>query len=311
MDTDGDNVPDTDDNCVETGNPEQLDADEDGLGDACDACVNDADNDIDIDIDGDGLCADVDSCPGVANPEQLDADGDGWGDACPCEEGARGALARALADFDPDLFLVDHFWVGVHHLVPQLKCPSWLIVHTVPRVWFNGPPKMPFERTRYARVIGTEPMEHHRLDDMVSPVVIVNPDECHPPSALRALFDVPEDKRLVLLAHTGLKQGREVGELEADLRLAPDEVLVSMSMHRDKAIFPLAPYLPGADRIIGGGGYNFFWETQWLGLGARTRYQPFHRTPDNQRWRMRHLQGHTMLENGADQLARQMMAGAG
>ena len=38
LDTDGDGVPDSSDNCVSVANPDQADADGDGHGDACDAC---------------------------------------------------------------------------------------------------------------------------------------------------------------------------------------------------------------------------------------------------------------------------------
>ncbi|MCA1684002.1 MAG: thrombospondin type 3 repeat-containing protein [Actinobacteria bacterium] len=70
-DADGDGIPDESDNCPAGANTDQADADGDGLGDACDP-----------DGDGDGLANTVDNCPAEANPGQQDADGDGLGDAC-------------------------------------------------------------------------------------------------------------------------------------------------------------------------------------------------------------------------------------
>ena len=58
LDSDGDGIADTADNCRLTYNPDQADRDRDGVGDACD------------------------NCPLLANANQADADGDGQGDAC-------------------------------------------------------------------------------------------------------------------------------------------------------------------------------------------------------------------------------------
>ncbi len=77
-DADADGVCDANDNCLGLANPEQVDADNDGFGDACDRCPLDPYNDF----DGDGACAQEDNCLFVANAGQEDADGDGYGDAC-------------------------------------------------------------------------------------------------------------------------------------------------------------------------------------------------------------------------------------
>lgn len=73
-DTDEDGVIDVKDNCVNLKNPEQVDIDKNGKGDACE------------DFDGDGILNAKDNCPQHPNQLQLDEDGDGIGDICDKQE---------------------------------------------------------------------------------------------------------------------------------------------------------------------------------------------------------------------------------
>lgn len=70
-DADGDGVSDAMDNCPSVINPDQLDTDDDGAGDACDA-----------DDDGDGIDDGADNCSLVSNADQTDTDIDGMGNVC-------------------------------------------------------------------------------------------------------------------------------------------------------------------------------------------------------------------------------------
>lgn len=74
-DGDGDGYCESDDNCEGVANPDQADADGDGVGDLCE-----------LDSDGDGVVDDDDNCDLVANASQADGDGDGLGDACDADD---------------------------------------------------------------------------------------------------------------------------------------------------------------------------------------------------------------------------------
>ena len=84
-DTDGDGVPDFQDNCPFASNFNQEDNDSDGQGDVCDP-----------DDDNDGVLDGDDNCPSIANPGQEDNDGDGQGDVCDPDADNDGVVNEIL-----------------------------------------------------------------------------------------------------------------------------------------------------------------------------------------------------------------------
>ncbi len=93
VDTDGDGVGDSTDNCPTVPNPDQFDFDGDGRGNPCDNCPfhynpgqedsdQDGTGDACEDQDSDGVPDAFDNCRTVANPDQRDSDFDGVGDLC-------------------------------------------------------------------------------------------------------------------------------------------------------------------------------------------------------------------------------------
>ncbi|NHN27985.1 hypothetical protein FIA58_020085 [Flavobacterium jejuense] len=90
MDTDGDGIVDSIDNCPYTFNPLQEDTEDldgdgipegDGIGDLCDNCKTTI-NPLQEDLDGDGVGDECDNCPKISNFDQTDSDLDGIGDVC-------------------------------------------------------------------------------------------------------------------------------------------------------------------------------------------------------------------------------------
>ncbi|MBD2859469.1 thrombospondin type 3 repeat-containing protein [Spongiibacter sp. KMU-158] len=100
-DSDSDSIRDEVDNCPSHPNTNQADSDSDGLGDACDS-QNDTDS------DGDGIADAVDNCPSVSNPSQTDSDSDDIGDACESLSGDQDSDSDGINDSEDNCLNVQN-----------------------------------------------------------------------------------------------------------------------------------------------------------------------------------------------------------
>ena len=100
QDRDNDTIPDPLDNCPDTPNKDQKNADTDSFGNVCDNCPN-ITNNSQADGDSDTVGDDCDNCPVEANAGQSDLDSDGIGDLC--DPDRDGDTVPNAIDPDPDV----------------------------------------------------------------------------------------------------------------------------------------------------------------------------------------------------------------
>jgi uncharacterized delta-60 repeat protein len=113
-DADNDDVANGGDNCPSDFNPDQLDTDDDGMGNVCD-----------IDDDDDTVNDNLDNCQLIENVDQFDTDGDLLGDACDDDDDNDGVNDEVDKDdldpfvcFDFDVDSCDDCSVGVDQFGP-------------------------------------------------------------------------------------------------------------------------------------------------------------------------------------------------
>lgn len=229
------------------------------------------------------------------------------GEALDPARAAHSQLAESLRRFDPDLVLVDLYWYAVQNVLAHLACEAWLLVRCCPKNWFD-PRRLlvdgteivtAFDRSRFSRIIAIEALWFDFFTDLCAPIVVCNPEDCRPPSALRRRLEVPLGQRLVAVTHGGL--AGEIDRLHID-RL-PGDVVARLSLYDPDPLYPAAEWMTGADIIYSGAGYNSYWEARWLGHADRTRFTAFKRQFDWQAWRLEHSDAFPMKRNGADVLA--------
>jgi hypothetical protein len=215
-------------------------------------------------------------------------------------------LAKQLDAYQPDLILAETHWAPLLYLLERPGCQAWFLTRKVPDLWFTGTEDVPFRADLFDRLVSFEPrFDHPAITHHIEPIVVCNRDELNPPGSLRRRWNVPDGKRLVVVAQAG-----EPGEADAiAAQEGPGAHVVRVDGRSADHPFPLAEWLADADQIYAGAGFNAYWESKWLGWFERTRFTAFPRPIDDQAWRLEACADYWPRDNGADQLARWILEG--
>ncbi len=222
---------------------------------------------------------------------------------------AHSDVARVLAELQPDLVIIDVFWVPL--VFVPLPCPAWLLLRSVPPAWLVGPKEARFDAGRYERVFAIEPAPGLERFEALPPVVVAGAADVvvDPRAALAQRLGVDADDPLNVIVRGGLPS--DAALLEDAAQGVHAGTWHHFDLHDDHAPFPVAPLLMGADRVVAAPGYNTFWESRLLGFDARTTWVPIKRTLDDASWRATLPATVRFADNGADALAQLLVARAG
>ena len=213
-------------------------------------------------------------------------------------------LARELEAFRPDVLLIELFWVPMIWVAPWLDAEQWLLLRKTPMRWYEGPSFATFQPSNYDRILVHEPCEVPFDAEHIDPIVVANPDECQPPGALRRRLGLDDVTPLTVVMQAGLEG--EAAKLRA--HVSEGHVMTSDAFSSSH-LFPAAEWLGDADHLLTAAGYGAYWESKWLGYFDRTHFVALPRPIDDQQWRVDVCRDVHMKCNGADQLARSLLAG--
>jgi hypothetical protein len=207
----------------------------------------------------------------------------------------------------PDLVVVDGVWVLFYPIFNDFPFKKILLIRHVPNKWLSVP--LPNGRDiqinpgDYDLAFNVEPNFYIPGFIDLNPLIVKNHDEIYTRQRARQLLEVPEGKKLCVVAHNGLK-----GELDKLLKktrdISPDYHLYTTTNRKGEGLFPLADYANAIDLLIGSVGYSLFYESIYFNIPAR--YKIFTRDKEDVRWRLKTNSNYTFTENGADQIIKRI-----
>ena len=217
------------------------------------------------------------------------------------------SLFYAIEGLSPDVLIVSGIWLPLYRILADLPGRKVFITRMAPEGWFHVPlpdGSIDFDPSAYDLAFTIEPGFSLPGAQAVEPMIVRNHDEVLRREDARDAFRVPVGKKLCVIAHNGY-----AGELETLIEAygAPGSEyhVVTATNAAERDLFPLAEYASAIDLLIGGAGYNIFYETRYFEI--ESILCPFERNADDQAWRLATNSEYRFDENGADTIARRVL----
>ena len=214
-------------------------------------------------------------------------------------------LYMFLKNLDIDILIVYGIWIPLFPILDDFSFKKIILFRQYEDWWFNLTTKkygkLEFDPTQYDCTISIEPNFIREGWLSINPDIIRNKDEIKDKEAARKALGAEAGRKVCIVAHNG-KEG-ELGGLETkigDFKQNREYQVIVTSNRNKRSLFPLADYYNGIDLIIGGAGFNLFYETRYFGIDAR--FFPQKRKNEDQLWRVKTNSNYTFHQNGADQL---------
>ncbi len=216
----------------------------------------------------------------------------------------KSELFRELSSMSPDVILIDLLWFSLQNMASSLPGRKLLLLRQVNPSFFKiSTPEIQlmFDPQSFDEIIETEPWGFSFSTIKLNPFTIRNQDEVLSRQEAYEKLGLSRDDRNCLICASG-----KVGEFEEIMRHRPglenDGYRVFTSNGLLDGIFPAMDYFRAFDLIVGGAGYNFFWENRRLPTNAV--FFPFRRQFEDQFWRVSNCKRTKSRHNGADALVK-------
>ncbi|MDC7225032.1 MAG: hypothetical protein PQJ60_14885 [Spirochaetales bacterium] len=214
-------------------------------------------------------------------------------------------LYLMLKELAPDVLVTDGLWFPLKNMVDSFPFRKIIFFRQTTQAWFKLTAgkygDLEFDPESFDHCFSIEPGFLPPGFKELNPFVIRNGDEIYSrEEARKALGISREKKKICLLAHNGF-EGEWEKLKKSQRNIAKEYRLIRSSNRRGKGLFPLADYLNGVDLLIGGAGYNLFYEA--LYFKKDFHLFPQERKFEDQNWRLKNNSEYSFDMNGADQLA--------